>query len=415
MRRLVCLLLLVASPLTHAADEATLSFDEAVGLALDHAPQVTAVAEGAAAMRELQISAGRLPDPALIVGVDNLPVEGPDAWSTTADFMTMRNVGLMQEFPSRKKRRAERERASADVGLADAELAESSLAVARETARAWISSATSESTLQQLARLRPELEFGATSARAGVAAGKASTAEALAAAAAAARLETRIVDLQGKARQARAELARWIGADAERPLGPLPAFEALPAPAAALLADAESHGAILPYAARLVAARSDLELAYAERNPDWSAALSYGNRGPAFEDMASLEFTVDLPLFARYRQNPVIAARSADLRRLEAEREAGLRAHTTELRQMLIEWEQSGVQLAQYDGELLPLARERSRAALAAYRSGGADLRFAVDAFEDELELLLERAELADARGRAWAFLRYLEPRQLPG
>ena len=82
---------------------------------------------------------------------------------------------------------------------------------------------------------------------------------------------------------------------------------------------------------------------------------------------------------------------------------------------MVIEWEQSGEQLAQYDRELLPLARERSRAALAAYRSGSAELRSSVDAFEDEIELLVERAELLDARGRAWAFLRYLEARQLPG
>lgn len=82
---------------------------------------------------------------------------------------------------------------------------------------------------------------------------------------------------------------------------------------------------------------------------------------------------------------------------------------------MLIEWEQSGAQLAQFDRELLPLARERSHAALAAYRSGSADLRFAVDAFEDEIELVVERAEIADARGRAWAFLRYLEPRHLTG
>ena len=82
---------------------------------------------------------------------------------------------------------------------------------------------------------------------------------------------------------------------------------------------------------------------------------------------------------------------------------------------MVIEWEQSGAQLAQYDHELLPLARERSRAALAAYRAGGADLRSTVDAFEDEIELLVERAELADARGRAWAFLRYLEPQHLAG
>ncbi|MBM4218176.1 MAG: TolC family protein [Gammaproteobacteria bacterium] len=415
MRWSICLLLLIADPLPCAADGPVLSFDEAVALALDHAPEVTADAQGVAAMRELEVSAGRLPDPALIVGVDNLPVEGPDAWSTTADFMTMRKIGLMQEFPSREKRRLERERASAQVGLADAELAETSLAIAREAARAWIRSATSESTLRALVRLRPEVKLGATAARAGVAAGRTSTAEALAAAAAAARLETRILDLEGKARQARAELARWVGAEAERPLGPLPALEALPAPVPVLLADTGQHGALLPYAARVVAAKSDLELARAERRPDWSAELSFAKRGPGFDDMASLEFTVDLPLFARHRQTPVIAARGADLRRLEAERESGLRAHAAELRQVLIEWEQSGAQLAQYDRELLPLARERSRAALAAYRAGSAELRFAVEAVEDEIELLIERAELADARGRAWAYLRYLEPRHLPG
>lgn len=82
---------------------------------------------------------------------------------------------------------------------------------------------------------------------------------------------------------------------------------------------------------------------------------------------------------------------------------------------MLIEWEQSGVQLAQFDRELLPLARERSRAALAAYRGGAADLRFAIDSFEDEIELLIERADIANAHGYAWAFLRFLEPRHLPG
>jgi outer membrane protein TolC len=415
MRWSICLLLLIASPLLHAEDGPALSFDEAVALALGHAPQVTAGVEGAAATRDRAVSAGRLPDPALIVGMENLPVEGPDAWSTTADFMTMRSVGLMQEFPSRKKRQLERERASADIELADADLANARLAVARETARAWIRRATSESTLDQLVRLRPEIELGATVTRVAVAAGKASTADALKAAAAAARFETRILDFEGKARQARVELARWIDADAERPLGTSPSFDALPTPAAALLADTERHSEILSYDARLAAARGDVELARAERSPDWSAELSFAKRGPDFSDMASLQFTVDLPLFAKNRQNPEIAARSADLRRLEAERSTELRAHAAELHQAVIEWEQSGAQLAQYDHELLPLARERSRAALAAYRAGGADLRSVVDAFEDEVELLVERAELVDARGRAWAFLRYLEPRHLAG
>ena len=176
MRWTFGLWLLAVSLMASAADGQALSFDEAVELALQGAPQVTARAEGITAMRELAVSAGRLPDPALLVGVDNLPVDGPDAWSTTADFMTMRNVGLMQEFPNRRKRSLERERASAEVRFADAELADTSLTVARETARAWTRRAAVESALQDLKSLRPEVELGAAAARAGVASGRASTA-----------------------------------------------------------------------------------------------------------------------------------------------------------------------------------------------------------------------------------------------
>jgi outer membrane protein TolC len=408
-------LLLIAIPLTCAAERPELPLDEAVAHAVATAPEVAAGVEGAAAMRELATSAGRLPDPALIVGVDNVPVDGPDAWSTSADFMTMKNFGLMQEFPGRVKRRLERDLASAEVSIADAELSDTRLLVARETARAWIRRASIESALDSLTRLRAEVELGATAARASVRAGRASTAEALAAESAIVRFETRLLDFEGKARQARAELARWIGDEAERPLARPPTFDTLPTPVASLVADVERHGRILPLDARLTAARTEAELARAERRPDWSAELVYGKRGPDFDDMASLRFTIDLPLFARHRQDPVIAARKADLRRLEAERDGDLRAYTSELRQMLIEWEQSGAQLVQFDRELLPLARERSRASLAAYRSGTADLRLVVDALEDEIDLLVERAELANVRGSAWAYLCYLEARQLPG
>lgn len=414
MRWTFGLWLLAVSLMASAADGQALSFDEAVELALQSAPQVTARAEGIMAMRELAVSAGRLPDPALLVGVDNLPVDGPDAGSTTADFMTMRNVGLMQEFPNRRKRSLERERASAEVRFADAELADTSLAVARETARAWTRRAAVESALQDLKSLRPEVELGAAAARAGVASGRASTAEALAAQAAIVRLDNRILELETEAHHARIELGRWIGAEAERPIAPMPGFDRLPEQASALLAGVGSHGPILPFEARLAAARTDVELARAEKRPDWSAALTFGKRGPDFSDMASLQFTVDLPLFARRRNDAVIAARGAALRQLEADRESMLRAHTAELHKTLVEWEQAGAQLRQYDRDLVPLARERATAALAAYRAGRGGFQLALDAFEEEIDVAIERAMLAEARGRAWAFLRYLEPRQLP-
>lgn len=80
---------------------------------------------------------------------------------------------------------------------------------------------------------------------------------------------------------------------------------------------------------------------------------------------------------------------------------------------MLVEWELLGEQLNQYEKELLPLARERSRASLASYRSGSGDLRSALDAFAQEVDYVIEHAELQNVRGRAWAYLRYLEPQHL--
>jgi outer membrane protein TolC len=82
---------------------------------------------------------------------------------------------------------------------------------------------------------------------------------------------------------------------------------------------------------------------------------------------------------------------------------------------MLTEWQQLGEQVAQYEQELLPLARERSSAALASYRAGRGDLRPALDAHQQEIEFVIEHAQLLNERGRAWAFLRYLGREHLHG
>jgi outer membrane protein TolC len=409
--QLRCLLVcLFVSPLAFGADESSLSLDAAVQAALERAPQVLGATAGVEAAQSLAESAGRLPDPSLIVGVDNLPVTGSEAFSTTRDFMTMRKIGVMQEFPRAEKRRLQHQRAGADAQRADAELAMTRLDVARETAQAWIRLASANASLEALRGLRGDVDLGASSARAAVAAGRSSAAEALSAEAAAARLRSRILQMQSEQRRAQAELARWVGEDAARPLAGIPSFDQLPAPAEVLLNTPHLHGEILPFEARIAAAKTDIDLARAQRRPDWSTEFSFAKRGPDFSDMVSLQFTIGLPLFAKHRQDPVIAARSAELRQLEAERDSEIRMHTAEAQQMVIDWQQLGEQLAQYDKELVPLARERTRVALASYRTGNSELKLALEAFDDEIAALIDRAALQNERGRAWAFLRYLPP-----
>ena len=182
----------------------------------------------------------------------------------------------------------------------------------------------------------------AAAARAAVASGRGSAADALAADAALVELASRTRELQSGARQAELELARWIGEEASRPLAPLPSFDELTIAEATLAEALHQHADILTFEPRLAAARAEVDLARAERRPDWSAELNFAKRGPDFSDMASLQFRIDLPLFARQRQNPVIAARRAELRRVEAERESELRMHRAEVRQTLAAWNSLG-------------------------------------------------------------------------
>ena len=58
---------------------------------------------------------------------------------------------------------------------------------------------------------------------------------------------------------------------------------------------------------------------------------------------------------------------------------------------------------------LLPLARDRARVALAAYRGGGA-LQPWLDARRDDIQLLLDYTDALAAQARNWAALAYLLP-----
>ena len=409
MRFSILVFMALTCPFAVNGAEQTLTLEAAVDLALNRAPQIAARQAATESAQSLSVSAGRLPDPQAIIGIENLPVEGPDAYSTTADFMTMRQIGFMQSFPARARRDSERAVAGAEITLADAELQATRYEVARAASVSWVRYAATHDSLQRVRTLEVDLELGARAATAALRSGRTNTAEALAADAGVTELKSRILQLQGDLRREQSELARWIGADAIAPPALIPSMEELPAQVENLRASVHKHVSLRPLDAQVTVAQANLELAEAARRPGWSTEFMYGKRGPGFEDMASLKFNIDLPIFRRNRQSPVIAARGADVRRAQAEREAQLQMHQAELEQMLATWDTTGEQLKFIEAERLPLARARSSAALAAYRASQGDLGAALDAFGDETNLLLERANLQVERAVAWSYLRYLD------
>jgi len=104
----------------------------------------------------------------------------------------------------------------------------------------------------------------------------------------------------------------------------------------------------------------------------------------------------------------VIAEKLALVRAKEAERDAEVRMHTAEIRSELAQWRQGRERLKNYTTELLPLARDRSRAAIASYGAGRSDLRVAIDALTQEINTQLEYVQLEGSVASAWAALHFL-------
>src|SRR3954468_24977593 len=120
------------------AADAPLTLAEALRLAQDQSRQLVAQDAAVAAAREMSVSAGQLPDPVLRLGIDNLPVTGDDRFSTTADFMTMRRIGVMQEIPREEKRRLRSERGEREAEREAANRLAVLANVQRDTALAWL-------------------------------------------------------------------------------------------------------------------------------------------------------------------------------------------------------------------------------------------------------------------------------------
>ncbi|NWC82166.1 TolC family protein [Pseudomonas putida] len=372
---------------TLSAQAASLSLDDALQLAERNAPSLQASQEQVSAARHSVVPAGELPDPRLNLGVQNLPIEGSNRWSTNRDFMTMQVVGLSQEVPNRDKRKARIETARATVERAGAEAVFERLKVRAATAQAWVAAYTVQRKLQQFDEFYKENRLLASAVRARLAGGRGSSADALAPSQEVAQLDEQKDLLMSQATQARAVLKRWVGQDVD---AQAPAFPQWPVNAPEYLHTLHAHPELAAYGAKTREAEAQVHQAVAEKKSDWGWQLDYQRRGPDFSNMVSMQVSFQLPLFTGSRQDPMIAARQAEVRQLEDEQEAALREHTAQLETDLAEHQRLQRAVTRSRETLLPLAEERVRLALADYRAGKSTLSEVLAARRQRVEARLQ-------------------------
>ena len=383
--------------LTRPALAEPLTYDQALARAAASAPTLGAADLRIQAARSVSRAAGAWPDPQLKVGIDNYPISGPMAGRFGADQMTMTTVGVMQQFPNGAQRRAEVSGAQAEIAMAEAQRAMTAREVRLATALAWLDLYYAQTRLAALDAVLSEIEPLWRSAPSGVAAGADRPAMALAPIKQRAALQDQRDELAAAAARAQAELARWTGDAAPAVAGPPPAPILNPA---VLRAGLEGHPNLRAYASARSKAQSDVDLAKAAKRPDWAVEASYGRRDPMFGDMVSAGVTVRLRLFAGRRQDPLIAARTADAARVGVEAEVARRALRAGLEADLADHLMHHEQWMRTHDVVLPAARQQADLETASYGAGRAGLSDVLQAFTDLVEARLTTLEREAAVAR---------------
>lgn len=410
--RALLLPLLLQWPLAQAlaAPPSALPLDAAVGIATRHSRQVDAMSAQVRAARERTVAAGQRPDPVLKLGLNNLPIDGPDRFSVTRDFMTMRSVGLMQEFTRADKRAARGARAERDVAVAEAERRQAVAAVQRDAALAWLDRSFAESVREQLLGQIAQAGQQVQAAEAVYRGGRGAQTDVYAARGEVEALRDRLDEAERDIEVATARLARYVGDAANEPLSSRPAF-VLPV---WLTADgAMTLDALPDIAARReqeAAAVADAQVADAERRADWSVELMYSQRGPAYSNMVSINLSVPLQWDRARRQDREHAATLARIDEAQARREDAERAVQAELQSGQRAWRSHERRLRRHDEALLPLAEQRAAAALSAYAAGSGTLAAVFEARRNALQVHLDRLSIEADIARLWAQLNFLMP-----
>jgi len=387
-----------------------LTLEEALKIGEAQSPRLAAQRSAVVATSEQVGRAGQLPDPKLRFGIENLPVSGAERFRYDRDFMTARAVGVMQEFPNSAKREARNLRAERQRDVETSGLGAQRASLARDVAAAWLDVFYAERSRGALERLLRQYQLQVDTLAAGVVRGRQGTAEAFMARSALEQAHDRIVEQDRIIARARIALTTLIADEAKRPLAAAPDTSVLGHPRELLLSRLDESPELRTQEQREALARAEVEVARSSAKPDWSLEVGYGYRAPAFDNMLTVMLSFDLPWQTGRRQDRDIASRLAELDQARALRENVRRMQEAEVRGWLADFDAAQARIERFERTLLPLARDRTAAALAAYQGGRGDLGPVLEAERAVTQTELGLNQLLAERAKAWASLNYLYP-----
>ena len=384
-----------------------LQLQDALALAQSGQPRIEAYEQDARASQQAAFAARSLPDIELMTGVQNFPIRGDNAFSPFEDEMTMVMIGVAREQVRRSKREAEAQKILAEALVSGRQADAEERKIRREVMLAWLDAVEARAKQKLLETLIADLKTGRKVAEAGIPTGTSTPALALQTDAEIAMNEAQLADARRAEARARAELARWIGPAADRPLpDALPRIELPPDYADRVQAVLLHPELEVARAEQDVAAR-EIEVARQERKPDISWSVSVGIR-PNYGEMLTGTVSIPLQLNRRNRQDRLVAsarARSdaAALRLRDAAREL-----ERDYRTAVADYDGAGAEIERIDKRAVPALESAFNAAEARYEAGSGSFEQPFDIVRRYAETGLSSIEARGRRERAAATILYV-------
>jgi len=128
---------LLAGRAAHAQNSG-LTLEETLQIATSRSASIQAAQASVRGTSDVVAKAGQLPNPTLNLSLQNLPINGPDAFTIGQDNFTMRGVGIQQEWVSAEKRRLRTTLAGRAVERDRSTYLEKVAEVRQQAAMAWL-------------------------------------------------------------------------------------------------------------------------------------------------------------------------------------------------------------------------------------------------------------------------------------
>ncbi len=388
------------------AQQPPFTLDAALQSATDHSASMQAAQASVRASSEAAVKAGQLPDPMLKAGIDNLPVNGGQRFTVGQDFMTMRRIGIEQEWVSGDKRRLRSALANEQVGRERAGYLAQLASVRQQTATAWLNAVYAKQALALQQALLDHMNHELDATKASYRGAKASAADVVQARAMLAQTQDQWLKARQVYQTALIALSRWTAVPASDVTGTPPAPESF---VSSLPPDElrVSQPVLITAADDIAVAEADTAVANSERRPNWTWEVAYQQRGGAYSNMVSVGVTIPLPLNRKNRQNRDVAEKAELATKARLMYEDTLRQVQADIRTQSETLASGRERIANLSTSLLPTADQRVQLADAAYRAGTGSLADTFAARRAQLDAQLQVLDLRRDVSQTWAQLEY--------